>query len=172
MPVYALGDHVPEIDPDAFVHPDAVVIGKVRIGPGSSIWPCAVLRGDGDWIEVGARTSIQDGVVVHVATDFPTVVGNDVTVGHQAHLEGCVVEDGCLVGVGSILLHHVRVGAGAIVAAGAVLTPSTQVPPLAMALGVPAKIRPDAVEPGAYLGGARGYADRARRYAGEMRRVD
>jgi carbonic anhydrase/acetyltransferase-like protein (isoleucine patch superfamily) len=171
MPVYALGEHVPQIDPTAYVHPDAVVIGRVRIGPGASIWPCAVLRGDGDEILVGADTSIQDGVVIHVATDFPTVVGDRCTVGHQAHLEGCVIEEGCLIGVGSILLHHVRVGAGALVAAGAVLPPRTQVPPLAMAVGVPATIRPDAVQPGAYAGAASGYADRGRRYAADLRRL-
>jgi carbonic anhydrase/acetyltransferase-like protein (isoleucine patch superfamily) len=171
MPIYALGELVPEIDPAAFVHPDAVVIGKVRIGPGATIWPCAVLRGDGDWIVIGARTSIQDCAVVHVALDFPTVVGNDVTVGHQAHLEGCIVEDACLIGAGSVLLHHVRIGEGALVAAGAVLPPHTDVPPLSSAIGVPAKIRINAVTPGAYREAARIYSERGQGYASNMRRI-
>src|SRR4051794_13456343 len=117
MPIYALGDRIPAIDATAYVHPDAVVIGDVTIGAEASVWPTAVLRGDGAPITVGARTSIQDGTVVHCTDELATTIGDDCVVGHNAHLEGCIVEDGCLVGSGSVLLHRVVVRAGAVVAA-------------------------------------------------------
>ena len=93
MAIYQLGDLVPAIDPEAYVHPDAVIIGDVAIGPESSVWPHAVLRGDYGTITVGARSSIQDGSVVHAGPGFPTVVGNGCVIGHLAHLEGCILED-------------------------------------------------------------------------------
>jgi carbonic anhydrase/acetyltransferase-like protein (isoleucine patch superfamily) len=171
MPVYALGQDEPRIDETAWVHPDAVLVGRVELGPEVSVWPGAVLRGDGGRIVVGARTSIQDGVVVHVGRDLDTVVGAGCVVGHLAHLEGCTVGDGALVGSGAVLLQRVEVGAGALVAAGAVLPPGTVVPPLATARGVPAKVVRDSVEPGAFADSAAGYVERARRYARDMRRV-
>ena len=115
MPIYALGDRVPQIHEDAYIHPDAVVIGDVRIGADSSVWPTAVLRGDYGTIIVGERTSIQDGTVVHAVDEYPTVIGNDCVIGHLAHLEGCTVEDRALVGSGSIVLHQAVVHSGAIV---------------------------------------------------------
>ena len=113
MPIYALADREPTIHPDAFVHPDAVIIGSVEIGAFSSIWPGAVLRGDAGRIVIGARTSIQDNSVLHTTPVFPTIVGDDCVVGHIVHLEGCVIENGCLIGNGSIVLHAVRVHTGA-----------------------------------------------------------
>ena len=104
MPLYALGDRTPSIHADAFIHPDAVVIGDVRVGADSSVWPSAVLRGDYGTIIVGERTSIQDGAIIHAVAQFPTVIGDDCVVGHLAHLEGCVIEDRALVGSGSIVL--------------------------------------------------------------------
>ena len=141
MPIYALGDVEPDIDEAAFVHPDAVVIGRVRIGPEASVWPCAVLRGDHGWIEVGARTSIQDGTVVHCTRDWPTVIGRECVVGHNAHLEGCVVEDRCLIGSGSVILNRAVVKAGAIVGASALIPEGFEVPATALAVGVPATIK-------------------------------
>lgn len=172
MAIYALGAIEPSIDPSAFVHPDAVVIGQVVIGPESTVWPGAVLRGDGAGIRIGARTSIQDGTVVHNTPQLETVVGDDVTVGHLAHLEGCTVEDTALIGSGSIVLHRAVVGKGALVGANAVVTGETRVPPLAMALGVPAKIREDAMRPGQNLPDAQNYVERGRRYRAELRRLD
>ncbi len=172
MPLYALGEHVPQIAADVYLHPDCVIIGQVIIGAGSSVWPGAVLRGDTGRIEVGERTSIQDGVVVHVSRSDDTVIGSDCVVGHLAHLEGCTVEDGALIGVGSVVLARAVVGAGSLVAAGAVVTPGTQVPPLATAKGVPARITPDSVAPGAYADSAARYAELGRRYAAELRRID
>ena len=112
MPIYALGERAPSIHPEAFVHPDAVVIGDVRIGAFSSVWPGAVLRGDYGTITVGARSSIQDGCVVHAGPHFPTTVGEGCVVGHLAHLEGCTLEDDSLVGSGAVVLHFAVVEIG------------------------------------------------------------
>jgi carbonic anhydrase/acetyltransferase-like protein (isoleucine patch superfamily) len=172
MPIYALGDRVPQIDETAFVHPEAVLIGRVSIGAESTVWPGAVLRGDGAGITVGARTSIQDGAILHNTEVLPTVVGEDCTVGHLAHLEGCTIEDAALVGTASVVLHEAVIGRGALVGANAVVTGRTVVPPGAMALGVPAKIREGASDLDQNLRDAQHYVQRGRRYRAEMRRVD
>jgi carbonic anhydrase/acetyltransferase-like protein (isoleucine patch superfamily) len=171
VPIYALGDLVPDIHPDAFVHPDAVVIGSVEIGAGASIWPCAVLRGDNGHIKVGARTSIQDGSVLHCTPEVPTTVGEDCVVGHLVHLEGCTVEDRCLIGNGSILLHWVVVRTGALVGAAAMLPDRMEVPSGTMALGVPAKIREKAPDPDEIAASARIYVERGARYLRELRAI-
>jgi carbonic anhydrase/acetyltransferase-like protein (isoleucine patch superfamily) len=141
MPIYALRDVVPSVHPDAYVHPDAVVIGDVTIGARSSVWPCAVLRGDYGRIVVGDETSIQDGTVVHAVPMLPTVVGSGCVVGHLAHLEGCTLEDESLAGSGSVILHRAVVGTGATVGANAVVPNNLVVPPGALAIGVPAVIK-------------------------------
>jgi carbonic anhydrase/acetyltransferase-like protein (isoleucine patch superfamily) len=171
--IYALGDREPRIDPTAYVHPDAVVIGDVVLGPESSVWPSAVLRGDGATITVGARTSIQDGSVLHCTPVHPTTVGADCVIGHLVHLEGCTIEDGALVGSGAVVLHDAVVRRQALVGAGAVVSGGVEVPERAMALGVPAKIRPDAVEPETMIEtGAVSYVERGRQYRKELRRLD
>jgi len=121
MAIYALGDQVPNIHETAFVHPDAVIIGSVEIGAESTIWPGAVLRGDDGYIKIGARTSIQDNTVIHTTPQDPTIVGDDCVIGHIVHLECCIIEDGAQVSSGAVVLHRVRVGTGAIVAANAVV---------------------------------------------------
>jgi carbonic anhydrase/acetyltransferase-like protein (isoleucine patch superfamily) len=140
VPVYALDDLVPDIHPEAFVHPDAVVIGAVELAAGCSVWPGAVLRGDHGTIRVGERTSVQDGTIVHATPQRPTVIGADCVVGHRAHLEGCTVGDRCLVGSGSLVLSGARVGEGAVVAAAALVTGGVSVPAGALATGVPATV--------------------------------
>ena len=172
MPVYALGERVPQIDPSAFVHPDAVVIGDVRIGPESTVWPTAVLRGDHGTITVGARTSIQDGTVIHCTASVPTVVGDRCVVGHNAHLEGCVVEDDCLIGSGSVVLHRAVVRRGALVGAAALVPNDMEVPSRAMALGVPARIREDAVADGAFADAVATYVHNGHWYRADLRRLD
>ncbi|HEX2576531.1 MAG TPA: gamma carbonic anhydrase family protein [Aquihabitans sp.] len=172
MPVYALGHQVPDIHPTAYVSPEAVIIGSVTIGAESSIWPGAVLRGDDGEIQIGARTSIQDGAIVHTTHFQPTTVGDECVVGHLAHLEGCVIHDGALIGSGSVVLHNAVVEGGALVGAGAVVSGGTVVPAGAMALGIPAKIRPDAVTPEMISLGMQSYVDRGHRYRAELRRVD
>jgi carbonic anhydrase/acetyltransferase-like protein (isoleucine patch superfamily) len=143
MPIYALGDRTPSIHDDAFIHPDAVIIGDVRVGANSSVWPSAVLRGDYGTVIVGERTSIQDGAIIHAVPDFPTVIGDDCVIGHLAHLEGCVIESRALVGSGSIVLHQATVHSGATVGAGAVIRNRMDVPANALAVGVPATIKLD-----------------------------
>ena len=144
MPVYALDDLVPVIDPEAYVHPDAVIIGNVVLGAGASVWPGAVLRGDTGLVRIGDRTNVLDGTIVHTTHDWPTVIGADCVVGHRAHLEGCVVEDRCLIGSGSLVLNRARIQAGAVVAAAALVREGTVVPAGALAAGVPATIREQA----------------------------
>lgn len=172
MPRYALGDKTPTIHPSAFVHPDAVIIGDVTIGELSSVWPTAVLRGDSNRIVVGARTSIQDGVIIHCTSELPTLIGDDCTVGHNAHLEGCTIHDGALVGSGSLVLHRVVVHTGALVAAGAVCTAGLEVPAGALALGVPARIKPDAADEQTIAYSQRTYVANAQFYPDNMRRLD
>ncbi len=172
MAIYALGDLVPQVHPEAFVHPEATLIGDVVVGAEASIWPQAVLRGDTGRVTIGARTSIQDGCVVHVGTGLPTTVGANCVVGHLAHLEGCVIHDGVLIGTGSTVLHDAVVESGALVGAGAVVPNNMTVPARAMALGVPAKLRLDAVDPQSILDGAATYIARVHRYRAELRRVD
>lgn len=174
MPIYALDYAAPAIDPQAYVHPDAVVIGAVELGAGASVWPGAVLRGDHGHIRVGERTSVQDGTVVHTTEEWPTVIGSDCVVGHRVHLEGCVVEDGCLIGSGSLVLNRARVGRGAVVAAAALVLEDMKVPPEALALGVPARIR----EHGARAQqewikyAVQTYLDLAERHRSGLRRLD
>src|SRR3954469_7564047 len=169
--IFALGERAPTIDPSAFVHPDAVVIGSVTIGPEASVWPGAVLRGEYGQIFVGARTSVQDGTVVHATDDHWTRIGDDCVIGHIAHLEGCTIEDGSLVGSGSVILHRAVVRTGALVGAGAVVPNDMEVPSYAMALGVPAKIRPDTVPPGAFEVNVETYVANGKRYRSDLRRL-
>src|ERR1700756_450834 len=171
MPIYALGDVEPDIDEAAFVHPDAVVIGRVRIGPQASVWPGAVLRGDHGRIEVGARTSVQDGAVVHCTHDWPTLIGAECVVGHNAHLEGCVVGGGCLIGSGSITLNRVTVGAGAIVAAACLVPEGFEVPPGALVAGVPAKVKRTGIPAGYTTESVRTYVESGRVHRAGLRRL-
>jgi carbonic anhydrase/acetyltransferase-like protein (isoleucine patch superfamily) len=172
MAIYALGEVEPTIDTSAFVHPDATVIGAVTIGPETTVWAQAVLRGDVGRITIGARTSIQDGAVVHATTELWTDIGDDCVVGHLAHLEGCVVEAGALIGSGSIILHRARVCSGALVGAGALVPNGMEVPSGAMALGVPAKLRADSVVADTMIApNALAYVENGRRYLKELRRI-
>ncbi|MBS1847257.1 MAG: gamma carbonic anhydrase family protein [Actinobacteria bacterium] len=172
MAIYALGDHTPDIHPDAYIHPDAVIIGSVTIGAESSVWPSAVLRGDDGEIIVGARTSIQDGAVLHTTAFTPTTVGDDCVIGHLAHLEGCTIQDRALVGSQSVVLHNAIVESLGLVGAGALVPNNMIVPAKSMALGVPAKLRVDAVDPALIEFSARSYVERSRRFRSELRRVD
>jgi carbonic anhydrase/acetyltransferase-like protein (isoleucine patch superfamily) len=157
--IEALGDVAPRIHPDAWVHPAATVIGDVEIGAQASVWPGAVLRGDFGPIVVGARTCVQDNVVIH-ADGSVTVVGSGCVIGHQAFIEGAVIEDGCLVGVGARVLPGARLGTGSVAAAGAVLVQGLQVPPGHRAQGVPAVVVAAGHPDPAYIArGAQRYVD-------------
>jgi carbonic anhydrase/acetyltransferase-like protein (isoleucine patch superfamily) len=129
-----------QLDPTAWVAPGAVLTGEVRLGREASIWYGCVVRGDLEPIELGARTNLQDLSVVHVDRGFPVRVGAGVTIGHRAVIHGCTIEDGALIGMGAVLLSGCRVGRDALVAAGAVVREGFEVPSLAIAAGVPAKV--------------------------------
>ena len=131
---------MPTIHPTAFIAPTAVVLGDVTLDAHSSVWYQAVLRGDLAPITIGAETNIQDGTIVHVDTGVPCRVGRRVGVGHRVILHGCEVEDGCLIGMGSVLLNRVRIGTGSVVAAGAVVPEGMIVPPGSLVMGVPGRI--------------------------------
>lgn len=171
VPIYALDDDAPDIDELAYVAPDAVVIGRVTIGPEASVWPGAVLRGDHGTITVGARTSVQDGTIVHCTSRWPTVIGADCVVGHNAHLEGCVVEDGCLIGSGSVTLNGVVVGAGSIVAAAALVPEGFAIPPGSLVVGVPAVIKRSGVDTTWTRRAVRNYIETARQHRKGLRRL-
>jgi carbonic anhydrase/acetyltransferase-like protein (isoleucine patch superfamily) len=173
MPVsiYALDDDEPQIDESAYVAPDAVVIGRVTIGPEASVWPGAVLRGDHGYITVGARTSVQDGTIVHCTAKYPTIIGADCVVGHNAHLEGCVVADGCLIGSGSVTLNRVVIGQGSIVAAGAVLAEGFEVPAGSLVAGVPATIKRSNVNPTWTESAVQTYIATAKHHRTGLRRI-
>lgn len=133
---------LPAIDPTVYVDDSAQVIGDVRIGAESSVWMNVVIRGDVNSIRIGARTNIQDGTIVHVMRDtHPTIVGDEVTVGHAALLHGCTIEDRCLIGMGAQLLNGVTIGADSIVAAGTLVTEETKIPPRSLVMGRPGKVK-------------------------------
>lgn len=171
MAIYELEGVAPRIHDDAFVHPDAVVIGHVIIGPQSSVWPGAVLRGDYGTITVGAGSSVQDGTVIHAGPGFPTTIGDGCVVGHLTHLEGCTLEDESLAGSGSVVLHWAVVSRGATVGANAVVPNNMVVPPGALALGVPAKIFEGRSDVAMIRMSAAEYVGNVKRYRSSLRRL-
>jgi gamma-carbonic anhydrase len=132
----------PQIPDSAYVDPSAQVIGDVQLGEQASIWCNAVLRGDMYYIRVGNRTNIQDNCVVHTRTgEFPTILEDDVTVGHSVTLHGCYVERGALIGIGSIVLDDARIGEKSLIAAGSLISPGTVIPPRSLVMGTPGRVK-------------------------------
>jgi carbonic anhydrase/acetyltransferase-like protein (isoleucine patch superfamily) len=172
VPIYALGNQEPTIAGDAFIHPDAVIIGSVTIGSESSVWPCAVLRGDEGEIRIGDQTSVQDGSVLHTTPVDPTVVGSRCVVGHIVHLEACIIEDDVLVGNGSIVLHRAVARSWSIIAANSVVLNDTEIPSRAIAVGSPAIIKLDRAKPEMITSGVEAYIERSRRFRTDLRRLD
>jgi carbonic anhydrase/acetyltransferase-like protein (isoleucine patch superfamily) len=137
----ALGDLVPSVHPTAFIHPRAVLIGDVTVGPQCSIWPNATLRGDDGKIVLGARCSVQDGTVIHMTSNMSdTSVGDQVTIGHNVTLHGAKIGSNCIIGMGSVVLDNAEIGEGSIVGAGAIVTMNKKFPPGSLILGTPAKV--------------------------------
>jgi carbonic anhydrase/acetyltransferase-like protein (isoleucine patch superfamily) len=137
----------PTLHETAFIAEGAIVIGDVEIGEDASVWFGSVIRGDVNYIRIGARTNVQDMTMIHVnsRTD-PTILEDEITVGHRVTLHGCYIERGSLIGIGAILLDGVRVGAQSLVAAGSLLTPGTQIPPRSLVMGAPAKVKRELTE--------------------------
>ena len=129
--------------PSAFIAEGAMIIGSVTIGEKSSVWFNCVLRGDLDRIEVGARTNIQDGAVVHMDRNFPSIIGDDVTIGHGAIIHGCTIGDGAMISMGAIILTGAKIGERGIIGAGAVVREGQEIPPESLAVGIPARVKRD-----------------------------
>ena len=142
----AYKDILPTLHPTAFIAPGAMIIGAVTIGKESSVWFNCVLRGDLEYIEVGERTNIQDGTVVHLDPGFPCVIGDDVTIGHGAIIHGCTVGDGAMISMGATILTGAKIGERAIIAAGAVVREGQEIPPDTLAMGLPAQVRREVTE--------------------------
>jgi carbonic anhydrase/acetyltransferase-like protein (isoleucine patch superfamily) len=139
---YALGDQEPVLEgSDHFIAPGAQLIGRVRLRSHSSVWFNVVIRGDNDWIEIGERSNIQDGCVLHTDPGLPLTVGSDVTVGHKVMLHGCTIGANTLVGIGSTILNGAVIGANCIVGAHALVTENKEFPPGSLIIGAPAQIR-------------------------------
>ena len=149
---------------ETFIHPTAVILGDVKIGKNSSIWPGAVLRGDFNTITIGEYTSIQDNCVVHTTPFNPTKVGDYVTVGHTAVLHACTIEDNVLIGMNATVLDGSVVGSNSIVAAGTVVPPGTRVPEGSLVIGVPGKVKEGKANPQVIRQGALSYFELSRRY--------
>jgi carbonic anhydrase/acetyltransferase-like protein (isoleucine patch superfamily) len=161
-----------DLDPSAFVAPGASVVGRVRLGARSSVWFSAVIRGDMDKVELGAESNLQDGAVIHVDEGHPTLVGRRTTIGHRAIVHAATVGDGCLIGMGSIVLTGARIGDGSLVAAGALVREGQEIPPRSLVVGAPARVlgpvKPEhtaAITSGVDHYVALGQAYRARGYA-------
>ena len=131
----------PEVDEEAWVAPNATLIGQVSLAARASVWYSATLRAEAEPIDIGAGTNIQDGVTVHVDPEYPVRVGSGVSVGHNAVLHGCTIEDGALIGMGAIVLNGAVVGAGSLVAAGALIPQGVVIPPRSLVAGVPGRVR-------------------------------
>lgn len=132
----------PKVHETAFIAETAVVIGDVEIGAESSVWYGSIIRGDVNYVRIGARTNIQDGSIIHVTSrTHPTIIEDEVTLGHRVTLHGCRVERGCLIGIGAIVLDGARIGKNSLVAAGSLVTPNTIIPENSLVMGSPAKVK-------------------------------
>ncbi len=175
MSLYSLDGVSPELPPEGrfFVAPDANVIGKVRLGEDASVWFGATLRGDNEWIEIGARTNIQDGSVLHTDMGAPLTIGADVTVGHAVILHGCTVGEGSLIGMGATLLNGARIGRFCIVGANALVTENKEFPDYSLIVGSPAKLVRQLDEAAAkkLLASATHYAENGRRYSAGLKKI-
>ncbi len=138
--IYSLGDLVPKIAEDAYVADSAIIIGSVRIASKASVWYGTVLRGDNDLIEIGERSNIQDGTVIHVDKNTPTTIGKNVSIGHGAMVHGCTIDDGSLIGIGSVILDNARIGKNSLVGAKSLVTEGKIFPDGSLILGSPAKL--------------------------------
>ena len=167
---FQLGGLRPKVHPDAYIAPTAVLIGDVQVEKDASVWFGAVLRGDEARIVVGEGANVQDNAVIHCAENLPTILEKNASVGHSAQLEGCVVEQGAVVGMGATMLQRSRLGKGSMLAAGAVLQEGVHIPAGQMAAGVPAQVKkPLDGSSSSWVGTtARHYQDRAARYRAEL----
>lgn len=168
MPIYPYRGRYPKIGKDCYIAPNAWLIGDVELGDGTSVWFGAVLRGDVSPIRVGARSNIQDGTVIHGEHDCPTVIGDEVTVGHSAIIHAATVSDRVLVGMGAVLLSRSFIGSDCIIGARALVTQDTKLPSNSLVLGMPAQVKRELTleERERIMLSARHYVENAARYMG------
>ncbi|MEO8314820.1 MAG: gamma carbonic anhydrase family protein [Pseudomonadota bacterium] len=171
--IYSYGERQLQTEGIYFVAPSADVIGSVSLGNEASVWFGAVLRGDNDWIHIGAGTNVQDGSIIHVDPGVPVVVGANVTIGHGVLLHGCEIGDGALIGNRATVLDGARIGAGSLIGAGALITPRTEIPPGSVVMGSPGKVvrqvQPRDLE--WITRGCEAYRVKAREYAAKLVKV-
>ncbi|MBK5945081.1 gamma carbonic anhydrase family protein [Rhodobacter veldkampii DSM 11550] len=169
--IYELDGIAPQIAPDAWVAPDANLIGKVVLEPGASIWFGATLRGDNEEIRVGAGSNVQENCVLHTDMGFPLVIGADCTVGHKAMLHGCIIGAGSLIGMGATVLNGAKIGRGCLIGAGALITEGKDIPDFSLVMGAPGKVVRvlDAAAQARLLASAAHYRANARRYGAGLR---
>ena len=172
--LYRLGDDRPLLVADAWVAPNATVIGKIELQAQSSVWFNAVLRGDVEQITIGPKTNIQDSAVLHTDQGYPMSLGEGITVGHQVMLHGCVIEDYALIGINAVVLNGARIGAGAIIGANALITENTEIPPGSLVLGAPGRVVREVSEEESRLLrlSAEHYAANAARYQAQLQPID
>jgi carbonic anhydrase/acetyltransferase-like protein (isoleucine patch superfamily) len=171
--IFALDGIAPEIHPDAWIAPGAMIMGRVRIAAGASVWFGAVLRGDNDWITVGAGSNVQENSVLHTDMGFPLTIGADCTIGHRAMLHGCTIGRQSLIGMGATLLNGATVGDECLIGACALLTEGKQIPDGSLVMGAPGRVVRNLDDAGRarLLASARGYQDNARRFRAGLREV-
>ena len=174
MAIYSLGDRKPVLGPDAWVAPNATVIGDVRLGDNASIWGNAVVRGDNDTITIGAGSNIQDGSVLHVDAGVPLTVGANVTVGHQVMLHGCTIGDESLIGIKSVILNRAVIGRHCIIGANSLIPEGKVIPERSLVMGSPGKVvrQLSDDEVARLLMAAEGYVENARRYRAGLQQTD
>jgi carbonic anhydrase/acetyltransferase-like protein (isoleucine patch superfamily) len=174
MTIYSLGEDTPQMHESAYAAHSATIIGNVHLSKDASVWPQAVLRGDnGERIEIGARSNIQDGAVLHTDPGFTLSIGEDVSIGHQAMLHGCSIGSGTMIGIQAVILNGASIGKNSLVAAGAVVLERKTFPDNSLIVGAPAKVMRELSE--ADIQGLRNnaadYVERGRRYRTQLRRV-
>lgn len=138
--IYSLDDLVPEIDPDSWVAPNAAVIGRVRLKAGASVWFAATLRGDNEWIEIGAGSNVQEASTLHTDIGYPLTIGAHCTIGHNVILHGCTIGEGSLIGMGATVLNGARIGRDCLIGAGALITEGKEIPDGSLVMGAPGKV--------------------------------
>lgn len=164
--IYALDDIAPQIDPTAWVAPDANVIGKIVLEAGSSVWFGATLRGDNEEIRLGENSNIQENCVLHTDMGYPLVIGANCTIGHKAMLHGCTIGEGSLIGMGATILNGAKIGRGCLIGAGALVTEGKEIPDGSLVMGAPGKVvrTLDAAAQARLIQSAESYRDNARRF--------
>jgi len=174
LAIYQLGDDAPRLATGAWVADSARVIGRVALGEYASVWFGAVLRGDNEWISIGARSNVQEGSVLHTDIGFPLTLGEDVTIGHQVMLHGCSIGDGALIGIQAVLLNGAKIGRNCLVGAGSVVTEGKEFPEGSLIIGSPAKAVRTLTEAqiARMRAGAAHYVENARRFADQLKRID